>query len=163
MSLEVSLSVSRFLFLLVLKVTPLLNVLLSEKQLSSAALWYNVILALHIRPLSTPPQVSYQSSVRLWACGAERCEMAIFPTALPAGCFCKTSSALLPVVLLLWLQCEFCRTTKAKLAHLPDKVFYCSASAEKGNIALFALWYLIYCWHCRIKSKFCASNRQVSV
>lgn len=135
---------------------------LSKGLHCSAALWYNLILALHIRPLSTPPQVSYQSSVHSWDCRAERCEMAVFPTARPAGYYSKTSSAFCSLALLLWVQREFCRTTKAKLAHLPYKVCYCSASAEKGKTALFPLWYLIFSWHCRIKPKSCESNVELS-
>lgn len=83
--------------------------------------WYNLILALHIRPLSNPPQVSYQPSVYLWGCRAERCEMALFTTALLAGCYSKTSSAFFSPALLLWLQREFCRTTRPSWHTCPTK------------------------------------------
>lgn len=110
-----------------------------------------------------PSQVSYQSPVHLWGRRAEWYTTRVFTTALPTGYCGKTSSAFFLPALLLWVQCGFCRTAKAELAHLPYKVFYCSASAEKGKIALFILWYLIYFWHCRIIPKSCASNVKLYV
>lgn len=108
-----------------------------------AAWWYNLILALHIRPLSTPTQVSYQPSVHLWGCRAEWCEMAIFTTALPAGCYSKTSSAFFSCMLLLWLQHEFCRTTRPSWHTCPTK--YCIVQPllkkERLHYSPSAIWF----------------------